>query len=58
MWPATSSAATPRSNPKAMTAGKLAARSHGATVVKSLASTMLLDLEPARVPEVALALPG
>jgi hypothetical protein len=41
-----------------LTAAKKAARSHGATVVKSLAGTLLLELAPARVPEVAHALPG
>lgn len=43
---------------RVLTAAKKAARSHGATVVKSLAGTLLLELAPARVPEVALALPG
>ena len=43
---------------KVLTAAKKAARSHGATVVKSLAGTMLLELEPAQVSEVAQALPG
>lgn len=45
-------------NAKALTAAKKAARSHGATVVKSLAGTMLLEVTPAQVPEVAQALPG
>jgi hypothetical protein len=43
---------------KALTAAKQAARRHGATVVKSLAGTMLLELAPAQVPGVAQALPG
>jgi hypothetical protein len=43
---------------KVLTAAKKAARSHGATVVKSLAGTMLLEVTPAQVPEVAQALPG
>ena len=43
---------------KVLTAAKRTARSHGATVVKSLAGTMLLELTAARVPEVAQALPG
>ena len=43
---------------KVLTAAKKAARSRGATVVKSLAGTMLLELAPAQVPEVAQALPG
>lgn len=43
---------------KVLMAAKKAARSRGATVVKSLAGTMLLELPPARVPEVAQALPG
>jgi hypothetical protein len=43
---------------KVLMAAKKAARSRGATVVKSLAGTMLLELAPARVPEVAQALPG
>ena len=43
---------------KVLTAAKKAARSHGATVVKSLAGTMLLELAPARVQDVAQALPG
>lgn len=43
---------------QALVAARKAARSHGATVVKSLAGTMLLEVTPAQVPEVALALPG
>jgi hypothetical protein len=43
---------------KVLTAAKKAARSRGATVVKSLAGTMLLELAPAQVCEVAQALPG
>jgi hypothetical protein len=43
---------------KVLTAAKKAARSHGATVVKSVAGTMLLELSPAQVPQVAEALPG
>lgn len=43
---------------KVLTAAKKAARARGATVVKSLAGTMLLELAPARVPELAQALPG
>ncbi len=43
---------------KVLMAAKKAARSHGATVVKSLAGTMLLELAPAQVSEVAQALPG
>ncbi|WP_395321882.1 hypothetical protein [Variovorax sp. UC74_104] len=43
---------------KVLTAAKRAARSRGATVVKSLAGTMLLELPPAQVSEVAQALPG
>lgn len=43
---------------KVLTAAKKAARLHGATVVRSLAGTMLLELAPARVSEVAQALPG
>jgi hypothetical protein len=43
---------------KVLTAAKKAARSHGATVVKSLAGTMLLEVTPAQVPEVAQASPG
>lgn len=45
-------------NGKVLIAAKKAARSRGATVVKSLAGTMLLELAPAQVPEVAQALPG
>lgn len=40
------------------TAARKAARSRGATVVKSLAGTMLPEVTPAQVPEVAQALPG
>jgi hypothetical protein len=43
---------------KVLTAAKKAARSHGATVVRSLAGTMLLELAPTQVSEVAQALPG
>lgn len=43
---------------KVLAAAEKAARSHGATVVKSLAGTMLLELAPAKVSQVALALPG
>lgn len=43
---------------KVLTAAKKAARSHGATVVKSLAGTMLLDVTATKVPELARALPG
>jgi hypothetical protein len=43
---------------KVLTAAKKTARSCGATVVKSLAGTMLLEVTPAQVPEVAQALPG
>lgn len=43
---------------KVLTAARKAARLHGAIVVKSLAGTMLLELAPAQVPEVAQALPG
>lgn len=43
---------------KALMAAKKTARAHGATVVKSLAGTMLLELEPAKILEVARALPG
>ena len=41
---------------KVLTAAKKTARSRGATVVKSLAGTMLLEVTPAQVPEVAQAL--
>ncbi len=34
------------------------AHSRGATVVKTLAGTMLLELAPAQIPEVARPLPG
>lgn len=43
---------------KVLTAAKKTARSRGATVVKSLAGTMLLEVTPAQVPAVAQALPG
>jgi|JI8StandDraft_2_1071088.scaffolds.fasta_scaffold134929_2 hypothetical protein len=43
---------------KVLTAAKRAARSRGATVVKSVAGTLLLELEPAQVPQVAEVLPG
>lgn len=43
---------------KRLAAAKQAARAQGATVVKSLAGTMLLELAPAKVSEVAQALPG
>lgn len=43
---------------QALAAAVKAARSVGATVVKSLAGTMLLEVTPAQVPEVAQALPG
>jgi hypothetical protein len=43
---------------KVLTAAKKTARSRGATVVKSLAGTMPLEVTPAQVPEVARALPG
>ena len=43
---------------KVLTAAKKTARSRGATVVKSLAGTMLLEVTPAQVLEVAQALPG
>jgi hypothetical protein len=43
---------------KVLTAAKKAARLRGATVVKSLAGTMLLEVAPAQIPEVAQALPG
>lgn len=43
---------------KVLTAARKAARSRGAKVVKSVAGTMLLEVAPARVPEVAQALPG
>jgi hypothetical protein len=43
---------------KRLTAARQAARSLGATVVKSLAGTMLLELAPGKVSEVAQALPG
>lgn len=43
---------------KVLTAAKKAARSRGATVLKALAGTMLLELAPAQLPDVAQALPG
>lgn len=43
---------------QALAAAAKAARSLGATVVKSLAGTMLLEATPAQVPEVAQASPG
>lgn len=43
---------------KALATAADAARSLGATVVKSLAGTMLLELDPAKVPQVTKALPG
>jgi hypothetical protein len=43
---------------KVLTAARKMARACGATVVKSLAGTMLLELTPAQVPQVAEALPG
>ena len=43
---------------KVLTAAKKAAQLRGATVVKSLAGTMLLEVPAAKVPEVAQALPG
>lgn len=43
---------------QALAADVKAARSLGATVVKSLAGTMLLEVTPTQVPEVARALPG
>lgn len=43
---------------KVLAAARKAARSRGATVVKSLAGTMLLEVTPAQVPKVAQALPG
>jgi hypothetical protein len=43
---------------KALMAARRVARSHGATVVKSVAGTLLLELSPAQVPQVAEALPG
>jgi hypothetical protein len=43
---------------QALAAAGKAARSRGATVVKSLAGTMLLEVTRAQVPEVAQALPG
>lgn len=42
---------------KVLTAAKRAARSHGATVVKALAGTMLLELPPKQASELAQALP-
>ncbi|ABM97266.1 hypothetical protein Mpe_B0494 (plasmid) [Methylibium petroleiphilum PM1] len=43
---------------QALAAAVKAARSRGATVVKSLAGTMLLEVTPAQVPEVSQALAG
>jgi hypothetical protein len=43
---------------KVLMGAKRAARAHGATVVKSLAGTMLLELTAKQVPELAQALPG
>lgn len=43
---------------QALAAARKAARSHGATVVKLLAGTRLLEVTPAQVPEVAQASPG
>ena len=43
---------------KVLTAAKKAAQLRGATVVKSLAGTMLLEVPASKVPEVARALPG
>lgn len=43
---------------QALAAAWKAARSHGATVVSSLAGTMQLEITPAQVPEVAQALLG
>jgi hypothetical protein len=43
---------------KILEAAKRTARSRGATVVKSLAGTMLLEVTPAQMPAVAQALPG
>ncbi len=43
---------------KVLTAAKKAVRSRGATVVKSLAGTMLLGVTPAQLPQGAQASPG
>ena len=43
---------------KVLTVAKKTARSRGATVVKSLAGTMLLEATPAQLPQVAQALLG
>jgi len=43
---------------KVLTAAEKVARSHGATAVKSLAGTMLLEVTPAQVTGAAHALPG
>jgi hypothetical protein len=43
---------------KVLAVARKVARSHGATVVKSLAGTMLLELAPAQETKVAQALPG
>ena len=43
---------------KVLTVAKKTARSRGATVVKSLAGTMLLEATPAQLPQVAQASPG
>lgn len=43
---------------KALAAAKRAASQSGATILKSLAGTMLLELTPTQVPKVAKALPG
>lgn len=43
---------------QALAAAKKTSRSRGATLLKSLAGTMLLEVTPAQVPEVAQALQG
>ena len=43
---------------KVLAAARKAARLHGATVLKSLAGTMLLEMSLTRLPEVVQALPG
>jgi hypothetical protein len=43
---------------QALVAARKAARSQGAPVVKPQAGTMLLEVTPAQLPEVAQALPG
>lgn len=43
---------------KVLMAAKKVARAHGATVVKALAGTMLLELAREQLPAVARALPG